>query len=125
MTERFQMKVEHRDSVLYLTAFPLPENGRLWVPSGLTLEGDGSANADHLVPWSDHKRRGHWRADRMVNDRIHRYINRVSLQLSSEVCIRGGGVCRDHFGFNFAQCVWINVERRHVICVEQKRKKKR
>lgn len=55
---------------VYLTAFPLPENGWLWVSSGLALEGDSSANPNHLVPWSDHKCWGHWRtAIRMVSKR--------------------------------------------------------
>lgn len=48
-------------NLVYLTAFLLPENGWLWVSSGLALEGDGSANTNHLVPWSHHKCRGHWR----------------------------------------------------------------
>lgn len=53
--------------IIHLTAFPLPENGWLWVSSCLTLEGDGSANSNHLVPWSHHKCWGHWRtASRMV-----------------------------------------------------------
>lgn len=58
-------------SFVYLTAFPLPENGWLWVSSGLALEGDSSANPNHLVPWSHHKCRGHWRtAMRTVSQRI-------------------------------------------------------
>lgn len=47
---------------VYLTAFPLPENGWLWVSSSLALEGDSSANPNHLVPWSHHECWGHWRA---------------------------------------------------------------
>lgn len=47
--------------VVYLTAFLLPENGWLRVPGGFALEGDGPANPDHLVPWSHHKHRRHWR----------------------------------------------------------------
>lgn len=53
---------------VYLTAFPLPENGWLWVSSGLTLEGNSPANSNHLVPRSHHKCWGHWRtAMRMVS----------------------------------------------------------
>lgn len=52
---------------VYLTAFSLPKNSWLWVSSGLTLEGDSSADPNHLVPWSHHKCWGHWRTDmRMV-----------------------------------------------------------
>lgn len=44
----------------YLAAFLLPENGRLRVPGGFALEGDGPADPDHLVPRPHHKHRGHW-----------------------------------------------------------------
>lgn len=65
-------------SFVYLTAFPLPENGWLWVSSGLALEGDSSANPNHLVPWSHHKCWGHWRtAMRMVSQRIGKQARRI------------------------------------------------
>lgn len=46
---------------VYLTPFSLPENGWLGISSGLTLEGDGPAHPNHLVPWSHHKCWRHWR----------------------------------------------------------------
>lgn len=46
---------------LHLTALLLPEDSRLWVASGLTLEGDRPAHCHHLVPGVYGKRWGHCR----------------------------------------------------------------
>lgn len=108
---------------VYLTAFTLPENGWLWVSSGFTLEGDSSANANHLVPWSYHKCRGHWRtAMRMVSHWIDKhaivcysmnhnitvrcsldYLNKrqKNFDYSCSACVRRN---QAHFQ-NFAWCV--------------------
>lgn len=73
-------------SLVYLTAFSLPEYGWLWVTSGLALEGDGSANPNHLVPWSHHKRRRHWRTTvRMVSRWLHK-LSKLYYTLHSYTC---------------------------------------
>lgn len=66
----FKLKCVALSHLLYLTPFPLPKNGWLRVPSGLTLEGDCPANSNHLVPRSHHKCWGHCRTGiQMVNHR--------------------------------------------------------
>lgn len=70
----FEMKTFTAVYFIYLTTFPLPENGRLWVSSGLTLEGDSSANSNHLVLRSYHKCWRYWRtAMKMVSQWIDKH----------------------------------------------------
>lgn len=44
----------------HLTAFSLPEDGRLWTPRRLALKSHGASQPDHLVPRPNRKHWRHW-----------------------------------------------------------------